>query len=264
MTSGDRVSFARIPRRPPPLGRLPCRLRDQGLTGPLNTFSDSRRNPKASGMPEARNSVNSLQNGRPVLLWDMAGTLIAWDPLAGRTGVLPGADTILPLLGKDFRMAVTTGDSTAGARELLRDHGLLDHFEQVFGGLGGPAGKPYGAVLAHLGGQPRRSLAVGDRLRADVAADTDEVVTMLINQDGDLVHAEAVRAAADRLAEAGEGDFTAGFDALLAGAERLPAAEGELAAGAVVHAARCDGRVPLDLRLYRHPALAGDRRIVII
>ena len=55
--------------------------------------------------------------------------------------------------------------------------------EAVFGDLIYPVGKPYGEILRQLGGLADRSLAVCDRLRADIPADTDEVVTILINQD---------------------------------------------------------------------------------
>ena len=133
------------------------------------------------------------------LLWDMAGTLIPFDPLTGAPGLLPEADQFLGELGESFRQVVTTGDMTASARNLLTGFGIGNHFERVFGDLFAPVGKPYGAILGQLQGDPSRSLAIGDRLRADIACDTDQVVTLLINQDGDTVTAGLVAHTIGRL-----------------------------------------------------------------
>ncbi|HPF69893.1 MAG TPA: hypothetical protein PLQ13_04405 [Candidatus Krumholzibacteria bacterium] len=187
----------------------------------------------------------------------MAGTLLVFDPATGRSGALPGAERILPLLGKDFRQVVTTGDATDSARETLRDHALLDHFEAVFGGLGGPVGKPYGAVLGRLGVAPERSLAIGDRLRADIASDTDRVVSLLVNQGRDRVDAAAIGAVIARL---GRDDVPGAFDALLDAGRPLPADDDD----GVVRAAGIDGDRPLTLQIFRHPALAGDRRVIVM
>lgn len=213
-------------------------------------------------MPTSPETPRSGTNGRSALLWDMAGTLIGRDPATGRTGILPGSDEFLPALGRDFRLLVTTGDSTEGARATLRDFGLLRHFAAVYGDLYEPVGKPYGAILRREGADPRRSLAVGDRLRADLPADTDAVVTVLVNQDGDRVTAGLVAALVWRL-QARAAEFPAAFDALLAEAEPTPAAEGEWQGGAVVKAGWAHGDAPAGLRVFRHPALAGDRRVIV-
>ncbi|MBE0565089.1 MAG: HAD family hydrolase [Krumholzibacteria bacterium] len=192
----------------------------------------------------------------------MAGTLLPCDPVTGRAGALPGSDTILPVLGRDFRLLVATGDTTEGARSLLREFGLLQHFDAVYGDLHGPVGKPYGAILGRVGADPRCSLAIGDRLRADLPADTDEVVTVLVNQDGDRVSAGLVAALVWRLRGQAE-EFPAAFDALLAGAEPTPAVVGPWQGGAVVKAGWAHGEAAASLRVYRHPALAGDRRVIV-
>lgn len=193
----------------------------------------------------------------------MAGTLIPYDAVSGRPSALPGCAEFLPELGRDFRMFVTTGDTAAGARGLLRDHELLRHFEAVYGDLFGPVGKPYGAILRQVGAEPRLSLAIGDRLRADIPGDTDELVTVLINQDGEVINAGMVGFLISRLRRRG-GDFPAAFDALLAEGEAAPAAEGECQGGTVVRAAVSHDGFDLNLRLFRHPALAGDRRLIVI
>jgi len=214
-------------------------------------------------MPAAPDPQQKAMKGRPVLLWDMAGTLIPFDPVTGRPGALPGSDEFLPELGRDFRLVVTTGDNTAGARGLLREHELLRYFEVVYGDLYGPVGKPYGAILAQLEAEPGRSLAIGDRLRADIAADTDQVVTVLINQDGAPSGAGMIAFLIGRLKKRAE-RFPDAFDALLAEGDPSPSAEGEFQGGTVVQAVRWHDGFPVQLRVFRHPGLDGDRRIIII
>ena len=214
-------------------------------------------------MPAAPDPTQAGPNGHSALLWDMAGTLIPYDAVTGRPSALPGCAEFLPELGRDFRMFVTTGDTAAGARGLLRDHELLRHFEAVYGDLFGPVGKPYGAILRQVGAEPRRSLAIGDRLRADIPGDTDELVTVLINQDGEVINAGMVGFLISRLRRRGD-EFPAAFDALLADGEPVPAAEGDCHGGAVVRAATCHDGFDIKLRLFRHPALAGDRRLIVI
>jgi FMN phosphatase YigB (HAD superfamily) len=201
--------------------------------------------------------------GERALLWDMAGTLIPYDPQTGRPGVLPGCDEYLPEIARDFRMYVTTGDTCGGARSLLHDFELLDHFEEVYCDLLAPLGKPYGAILEAVGADAPRSLAVGDRLRADVAADTDQVVTVLINQDARICNCGMVSYLIRRL-RARADSFPVAFDALLAEAAPDPEAEGPAQGGEIVTARR--GRDGLDLRLwiFRHDLLDGDRRVVVL
>ena len=212
---------------------------------------------------DAQHTESSGPNGRSALLWDMAGTLIPYDPRTGRPGALPGCDEFLPELGRDFRLLVTTGDTTAGARGLLRDFELLRYFEAVYGDLFGPLGKPYGAILRQLGAEPRRSLAIGDRLRADVAGDTDQVVTVLINQDGQIVNAGQVGFLIGRLRRR-HAEFPAAFDAMAGAGEPAPGAEGEWQGGTVTAARVVHDGFPIHLRRFRHPALEGDRRVIVI
>ena len=54
------------------------------------------RNRKARGMPAAPDPTPTGPNGRSALLWDMAGTLIPYDPVTGRPGALPGCAEFLP------------------------------------------------------------------------------------------------------------------------------------------------------------------------
>ena len=211
-------------------------------------------------MPSADTISPQGSNGLSALFWDMAGTLVPFDPATGRPGILPGCDDFLPELARNFRMFVTTGDTTGGARELLADHGILRHFEAVYGDLFGPVGKPYGSILRQVGADPRRSLAIGDRLRADVPGDTADLVTVLINQDGDVLNAGMVAFLIGRLRRHAD-TFPAAFDALLDEGEPDPAAAGD---EEIVRAAKLTDGFLMRLWLYRHPALADDRRVIVI
>jgi len=199
----------------------------------------------------------------PALLWDMAGTLIPYDPETGRAGVLPGCDEYLPEIGKEFRMFVTTGDGCGSARAVLRGFDLLDHFEEIYGDLFAPVGKPYGAILKTVGGDPERSLAVGDRLRADVAADTDRVVTVLINQGEQLTNCARVGFLIRQLRKRGK-SFPDAFDVALAETTPDPEREGPAQGGEIVQAHRGKEGFGVNLWLFRHSLLNGDRRVVVI
>ena len=115
--------------------------------------------------------------------------------MTGKASALPGGEEFLPEMGKDFRLVVTTGDEKRSARNLLSGFGLLSNFEDVFGDLYTPLGKPYGRILQQLGGNAECSLAIGDRLRADLPADTDKVVTVPngIPLEADLQAAQSLR-----------------------------------------------------------------------
>lgn len=197
------------------------------------------------------------------LFWDMAGTLIPFDPLTGAPGPLPGCDEFLPELGQHFRMLVTTGDEQGSARGLLSGFGLVNHFEKIFGDLFAPVGKPYGEILRHLGGRPGCSLAIGDRIRSDVASDTPEVVTLLINQNGDIANAGAVSMVIRHLLRL-EGNFPAAFEALAGQWEADPGPVGERAGGHITRCWRGDMGFPCQLMRFSHPVLDGDRMIIQI
>ena len=214
-------------------------------------------------MPHNDSARPPSPTDRNVLFWDLAGTLLPWDQQSGRPSVLPGCDEYLPELRRDFRMYVTTGDSCGGARQFLKEFEILEHFENVYGDLMGPVGKPYGAILREVGGDPAGSLAVGDRLKSDVAADTPDVVTVLINQDGQT-HNCATVAFLVRLLQRQDADFPAAFDALLAGAEPDPTALGEARGGAITAAARRDDGLSYRLWRFEHTLLDEPRRVVVI
>jgi hypothetical protein len=205
----------------------------------------------------------SPENRTAVMMWDMAGTLIPYDPVTGRPQPLPGCDQYLPELARHFRLVVTTGDGSASARGFLAGFEILPHLEQVFGDLGNPVGKPYGEVLRVLGGRPENSLAVGDRLRADIPADTDQVVTILVNQDGDIINAGMVSFMVHLLRKQSD-NFPQAFHLLAANAAPDPDPVGSAWGGEVTRAWRRNDGFEYRLVVYRHSALDGDRLIIII
>lgn len=160
-------------------------------------------------------------------------------------------------------MVVTTGDQKAGARSLLSGFGLMGHFEKIFGDLFAPVGKPYGEILRNLGGQPACSLAIGDRLSTDVASDTSEVLTILINQDGGTSSAGAV-AMAIRILRGKADNFPEAFD--LVCQESIPddSLLGSRCGGEITHAWRCDKGLYCWMARFTHPVLDGDRMIIVI
>ncbi len=208
-------------------------------------------------------ALEPIEHATSVLMWDMAGTLIPIDPMTGRACVLPNAQDFLPDLNREFRQVVTTGDHTADARSILRNFELLTYFEDVFGDLGQPVGKPHGAVLAQLGGRPEHSLIIGDRLTADIAADTDQLVTILINQGRDLVGAGVVTFLIHILRKQGRGSFIKAFDALAASAEPMAAPDSYSHAGEITGSWRRDDGLGYRLWTFTHPLLQGTRRIIL-
>ncbi len=199
-----------------------------------------------------------------VLMWDMAGTLVFADPATGRACVLPGATDILPDLSREFRLVVTTGDHTADARNTLYHFEILSNFEEVFGDLGQPVGKPHGAVLAQLNAKPDHSLIIGDRLGADIAADTDQLVTILINQGQDPVGSGVVTFLIHLLRKQGKGNFVAAFDALTRSATPMPLPENIRGGGTITQSWQRDDGLGYRLWHYEHPLLTGLRRIIVV
>ena len=214
-------------------------------------------------MPRVDSRPDIPENQDSVMLWDMAGTLIPYDLVTGRPLPLPGCHDFLPEIARHFRMVVTTGDGTASARGFLAGFEILQYLEQVFGDLAFPVGKPYGEILRQLGGKPDNSLAVGDRLRADIPADTDRVVTILINQDGDIINAGMVSFMTHILRKQSL-CFPEAFRLLAANAAPDPESVGSASGGEIIEAWRRNDGFPYRLQVYRHSALAGERLIIVI
>jgi hypothetical protein len=204
------------------------------------------------------------EQARGAMLWDMAGTLIPYDQETGRAMALPGCDTFLPELSRRFRHVVTTGDGTASARGMLGALEILPHLEAVFGDLSQPLGKPYGEILRNLGAEPGLSLAIGDRLGADIPADTDQVVTVLVNQGGDIINAGMVAYIVHLLQKQSAGDYPTAFRHLTINAMPDPAAEGKVAGGEITAAWRRNDGFAYRLWTFAHPALKGERLIIAI
>ena len=167
-------------------------------------------------------------------------------------------------MNREFRQVVTTGDQTADARSLLHSFELLDHLEDVFGNLGQPIGKPHGAILERLGGNPAHSLVIGDRLGADVASDTDALVSILINQNSDLTGAGVVTFLIHILRKQCEGDFVRAFDALIAHAETMDYDNPPAGGGEITGAWKRDDGLGYRLWTWKHPLLDGMRRFILV
>ena len=114
-----------------------------------------------------------------------------------------------------------------------------------------------------MGAGAEHSLAIGDRLRADVPSDTADVVTILINQDGDVLNAGMIAFLIGRLQRYAAA-FPAAFDAMLAAAAPDPDGLSAQEGFGVVKAARLTDGFPLRLWRFRHPALSEDRRVIVI
>jgi len=210
---------------------------------------------------------NDISNGSApngLLMWDMAGTLIPFDPHTGRPGCLPGCDVYLPELAREFRHVVTTGDTANEARHQLGAHEILPHLVRIFADLNEPVGKPYGRIIEEMEAGTARSLAVGDRLRSDVASDTDRVVSILVNQEGRPVNAGMIAYMVHILRRQSAADFLTAFHHLTITAMPEPADIGPAAGGAVVQAWRRDDGFPYRLWLWTHPHLEGQRAVIVI
>ncbi len=164
---------------------------------------------------------------RPVIFFDLAGTLEVRDPATGRWGPWPGADALLADLCADFDLHLTTGEAPAFAGPSLEDLGLREFFTGVHAGLHG-GGKPFGVIAASLGVPLEHCLAVGDSARNDTAGDTDRIPSVIIVHGQGLV-APATLGAVVRGLWSGA-SFLGGFTEALAavagpGADGIHAAE---------------------------------------
>ncbi len=194
----------------------------------------------------------------------MAGTLVFFDPVAGKPVSLPGCDVYLPELARDFQHVVTTGDNAAEARHQLGAHEILPHLVRIFADLHEPVGKPYGRVIAEMGATADRSLAVGDRLRADIGSDTDRVVSILVNQEERPVNAGMIAYMVHILRRQSAADFLTAFHHLTITAMPEPADIGPAAGGSVTAAWRRDDGFPYRLWLWTHPELEGQRAVIVL
>jgi hypothetical protein len=224
----------------------------------------------------SENAVSTDPVPMGLMLWDMAGTLISIDPHTGKSGPLPGCDVYLPELAREFRHVVTTGDTANEARHTLGAHEILPHLVRIFADLHEPVGKPYGRVIAEMGASADRSLAVGDRMRADVGSDTDRVVSILVGQaglagqtgpagqEGRPVNAGMIAYMVHILRRQSAGDFLTAFHHLTITAMPEPDDIGPRAGGEVVAAWRRDDGFPYRLLLWTHPELEGQRALIVI
>lgn len=210
-------------------------------------------------MTTAHSGQFSDCQGLAYLFWDLAGTLIHSLSPSRASAALPGCDEFLPQLAQDFQLVVTTGEGTGSAKDLLRRVDLLGHFVEVCGGLGGLiAGKPYGEILDRRGGRPECSLAVGDRLAADVPADTDQVVTVLINQGSQVANAGMVAYLIELLRKQSD-SFPEAFIRLADAAQPIQAPF-----ASVKEAWQREDGLAYQLWIYRNHVLEGDRLVIVI
>jgi len=214
-------------------------------------------------MPKPEDGPQNHKSAESCLFWDMAGTLLAYDPISGRPGAMPGCREYLPELGKDFRLFVTTGDSTGSARALLKDFGLVDFFEDIYGDLGMPVGKPYGEIMRRVGGNPESSLAIGDRLTADISMDSDNLVTVLINQAAEVLNVGMVMHLIKTLKKQSHSFYDA-FDKISHSAEENKSAIGPARGGQITQAWIVNGGFPFQLWIYHHSILGTDRRVIVL
>ncbi len=209
----------------------------------------------------AENNANEALG--KVLLWDLAGTLLVHDQTTRRSGPLPGWDAALPDLSRDFRMVVATGEESGSARRLLTDYGMMPFFEEVFGDLLTPGGKPHGEILHRMGGRPELSLVIGDRLLGDLASDCDDLVTLLVNQDGEILNGP-IMAAAVRHLEAAAATMPDAFRELVGRSEPDPESLGPCGGGMVTAAWRCDELSGARLWIFEPDWMDAQRSVVVI
>jgi len=203
-------------------------------------------------------------NTKKFILWDMAGTLISFDPKTSNHCALPGCADFLPELSRDFRLLCTTGDRTASARELLDNYDILPYLESIYGGLNQPVGKPYGDILRQLEGSPPHSIGVGDRLVADIACDTDHVVSILINQGSELDSAGKVSYMIHVLNRQSADDYPTAFRHLTINAARDESAIGPAAGGQITAAWKRHDGFDYRLWVFEHEDLEGERLVIVL
>lgn len=206
---------------------------------------------------------NQDKHPKGILMWDMAGTLIPHDPITGHPQAIPGGCEFLPKLGSSFRQVVTTGDNPRSADHHLTAFELRPFFETIFGDLYCPVGKPYGEILRHLGGIPENSLVIGDRLRADVPADTTNLVTILINQGPEVLNVGRLVSLIDLLQQTAD-TFPKAFTRLAAEAVPDTGIQGPAQGGTIAQARRQNSGFALTFFLFEHTGLDSARMVIVI
>ncbi len=214
-------------------------------------------------MNERVTGINSDEALGRILLWDLAGTLHVHDRATHQSGPLPGWENAFPGLAQDFRMVVATGESTEPARNLLRDYGLFSFFEEIFGDLLTYGGKPHGEILRQLGGQPSLSLVIGDRLRGDIPNDNDNLVTLLVNQDEEILDAGIIAQTIHYLRKAAP-TMPEAFSLLAGRAEPDPASLGDRSNGVVTSAWRSNDLDGARLWIFEPDWLKASRSVIVI
>ncbi len=209
-----------------------------------------------------KNTPTDQALGR-ILLWDLAGTLHVHDRATHRSGPLPGWETALPDLARDFRMVVATGEGTESARSLLRGYDLLPFFEEIFGDLMAYGGKPHGEILRQMGGQPNFSLVIGDRLRGDIPNDCSDLITLLVNQDEEILDAGIIASVVRTLAQLAP-TMPEAFRQLTNRAEPDPESLGHRADGVVTAAWRSNDLDGARLWIFEPSWLEDPRAIIVI
>jgi len=151
---------------------------------------------------------------RPTLFIDLAGTLVLRDPRSREWVVWTGASGFLYGLARTHDLHLTTGESDAGARDILGDLEVTDLFAGIHADLPG-GGKPFGALARALGVPADHCLALGDSPVNDTAGDSDQVVSLIVQHRRAQVPTARVGAVLDGL-WTDDGGFLAGFEAALA------------------------------------------------
>lgn len=214
-------------------------------------------------MPERYSANRTADALGRVLLWDLAGTLLVHTDVHHRSGPLPGWEVALPDLARDFRMVVATGEGPSSARSLLNEYGLAPYFEEIFGDLLAHGGKPHGEILRQLRGKPECSLAIGDRLQSDIAFDCDDLVTLLVNQNGEILNAAIIAATVRALQDAAP-TMPEAFRMIAGRAEPDPEALGAHNGGLVTAAWRSEELSGARLWIFEPDWLNSRRSIILV
>lgn len=191
----------------------------------------------------------------PIVCWDFDETLGYFRPLEFRylgeqapsgmpsPRLKPGIRDLLALL-PEFTHVVTTAAIGVYARDVLREHGLLDLFAAVFGredGIFPSDGKDYHVVGKQFsipdGDLCRRLVIVGNDAKRDPDIRYRQIV-MIYDEEMVDQPSEPLGAVLRRLLEEGKADMKRGFDRL------LEAAKPE---GGISPSLRLDGGIRFDI-----------------